>query len=261
MHPKQPRNQTFSLGAVKLIEELCKPLTNKAMSHFTHDITFGMGQISMLMNDRNALMFYFQYKIPAICVDETGRTFEEGVYLGKVLKEYYQEAAIILPQLPFGQSSIHICKREPDRQQLYSFYFDLKENDFLHWVLNNGNLFVDFINEYNVKTQDILQEATEPENRTILPLFKDVSHLHDQSKPFQIKIFHKDTHQPIVLATQQSICLLYLSKGKSTKEIANMMKLSRRTIEHYLERIRSLLGCNSNRELIACYGEQLFKII
>jgi len=262
MHKKIPKNQTFSLGAVKLIQEICQPLKSKGLVHFTHDITFGQRQISLLMNDRNALMFYFHHKMPAICVDETGRTFDDGTYLGKVLREYYQDAANIFPRLPFMQNSIHICKRETDRQQLYSFYFGLEENEFLHWVLNNGNLLTDFIDGYHIKAQDTLLEAYEPDNRTILPLFKDVAHqFTEPSKPFQIKIIHKYTHQSTALASQQSICLLLLSQGKSTKEIATNMKLSRRTIEHYLERIRKILGCRTNQELIAFYGEQLSKII
>src|SRR5688572_8083160 len=92
MKSKLPKNQLFSLGAVKLIQELCKPLHKQALIHFTHDITYGHGQISMLMNDKQGLMFYFQNKMPAICTDESGnRTFPPGVYLGRVIKELYNE--------------------------------------------------------------------------------------------------------------------------------------------------------------------------
>lgn len=254
------KNEAFSLGAVKRISELCQSLMTESLVHFSHDITFGEGQITMLMNDANALRFYFQHRIPAICVDETGRTFDDGIYLGKVVMEYYHDASVIIPKLPLPQNSIHICKREPDYQHLYSFHFDLNEYDFLHWVLNHGNLLSDFIDDYNTKANDILLEAYEPDSRTVLPLFSTSYQFHETSKPFQIRIFHKDTHQPIVLATQQSNCLILLSKGKSAKEIASHMQLSRRTVEHYFDKIRKILGCSSNRELIAFYGEQLYKI-
>ena len=258
MTTRVPKNQAFSLGAVKRIQEICKPLNKQALVHFTHDVTFGKGQISMLMNDKKGLIFYFRNKFPAVCTDETGRTLESGVYLGKVLKEYYKDVSIIMPKLPFAQSTIHICKREANYQQLYSFYFDLKENDFLQWVVNSVNSLTDFIENYNLKACDIISEAVEPENRTVLPLYTDISHQLETSKPYQIKILHKDNHQAIYLAQQQSICLKLLAKGKTAKQIAKSMNLSRRTVEHYLERIRKLLGCNSNMELLASYSEQLY---
>jgi DNA-binding CsgD family transcriptional regulator len=45
--------------------------------------------------------------------------------------------------------------------------------------------------------------------------------------------------------------------GQSIKQIAITMNLSPRTIEHYLEKIRQMLGCRSNRELITSYLQQL----
>jgi shikimate kinase len=76
-------------------------------------------------------------------------------------------------------------------------------------------------------------------------------------EPFQVKIIHKDTGELIYLAKQQSICLMLLAQGRTAKDIAEIMQLSKRTIEHYLARIRKLLGCPSNISLIALYGSQL----
>jgi DNA-binding CsgD family transcriptional regulator len=256
---KIPKNQAFSMAAVKHIQQLCASMNNRSLIHFTHDITFGQRQISMLMNDANVLKFYFRNRIPAICVDESGRTLDAGVYLGKILKDHYEEAANILPMVPLGQNSIHFLVRALDCQHFYSFYFDLTENDFLHWVVNNGNLLSDFIDNYNDLAGDLLIEAKQPENRSILPLYSDIAEtFNHKEKPQQIKLIHKTTRMPLYLAAQQSICLKLLATGKSAKEIGQTMQLSSRTIEHYLDRIRKILGCTSNRELLAVYGEQLY---
>lgn len=256
---KIPKNQAFSLAAVKPIQQLCASMNSHSLIHFTHDITFGQRQISMLMNDVSVLKFYFHNRIPAICVDDSGRTLDAGIYLGKVLKDHYDDAAVILPTLPFAQSSIHFSVRALDCQHLYSLYFDLTENDFLHWVVNNGNLLNDFIDNYNDLMGDLLIEAKQPENRSILPLYSDVPDTFShKKKPQQIKLIHKTTRMPLYLAAQQSICLKLLATGKSAKEIAQIMQLSSRTIEHYLDRIRKILGCTSNRKLLAVYGEQLY---
>ena len=41
------------------------------------------------------------------------------------------------------------------------------------------------------------------------------------------------------LSERQLDCLYFLVKGKSTKQTAQTMKLSHRTVEHYLENIKS----------------------
>jgi DNA-binding CsgD family transcriptional regulator len=253
------KNQSVAFKAVKAIQEICKPLQNKALTHFFHDTTFGKGDISLLMNNERLLQFYQQYRLPAICTDESGRTLSSGVYLGAVLKEYHHDVKIIMRNLPMlPANSIHICKRHENFQELYSFFFDQRENDFLHWVLNDGNRFNDFIENYNIKANDIIRENGLPENRMFLPYSNQIMHQSHASTVSQIRLLHKDNHLDVMLATQQSRCLLLLSDGKSIKQVANEMKLSDRTISHYLTRIRQLLGCRSNRELLASYGEQLF---
>lgn len=71
------------------------------------------------------------------------------------------------------------------------------------------------------------------------------------------KLIHKDSKIPIFLAKQQSVCLVLLMQGKSAKEIALAMGLSHRTVQHYVERVRYILGCSSNKELIIAYGNQV----
>jgi DNA-binding CsgD family transcriptional regulator len=74
-----------------------------------------------------------------------------------------------------------------------------------------------------------------------------------------VLITNKKTGLPICLTPQRGKCLLYLTQGKSSKEIARLMDLSRRTVEHYLAKLRYELGCKTSKELIFVYGEQLQK--
>jgi DNA-binding CsgD family transcriptional regulator len=262
----------FAITATSFIKEICKPLHNHniGLTNFMHDITFDKGQISMLGNDEKVFLFYYQNKIPTICTDDSGRVLEEGIYLNKTLESSRKDCAVLMPLLikigrqfgqNYGKNSVHVVARENDCQHLYSLFLDLEENDFLHWVLNNGNFLKDFVNQYNILAKDIILEAKANENRIILPTFSDFAssmQLDDLAQdPPQLRIFHKSLQIPVHLSSQQSKCLLLLAKGKSAKEIAIEMKLSHRTVEHYLERIRKQLGCSSTREVIASYGDQL----
>lgn len=256
------------MAATKFIQEFCKYYQRIALTNFMHDITFGKGQISMLVSNKEIFSFYYNNKIPMLCTDDTGRTLSNGIYINKILEEQYKDCSVLMPLmvrisqqfgLYLGKNSLHIVNRESDCQHLYSLFFDLSEQDFLHWVINNGHFLNDLIENYKLAAKDITQEAKLLENRIILPNFNP-SHSTASDTNYNSKLLgliHKNLNSPIYLSQQQSRCLQLLARGKSAKEIAVEMKLSHRTIEHYLEKIRKLLGCTSNKELIVCYLDQL----
>jgi len=64
-------------------------------------------------------------------------------------------------------------------------------------------------------------------------------------------VFKSDSIIVNELPARQRECLYCLARGMTIKEIAHEMKLSPRTVAHYLERIKSKLQCNSRSQLIA----------
>jgi len=234
-----------------------------------HDITFSKKQISMLVSDEKIFSFYYENKIPTLCTNDSGRTLSAGIYLNKTLENIHKDCAILMPLLVkvgrklgqnYGSNSVHIVVRENDCQHFYSLFFDLKENDFLHWVVNNGSFLHDFINQYNISAKDIILEAKIDKNRIVLPTFSDFAssmNIDNAEITPQFKVFHKNLHMPIYLSNQLGRCFQLLLKGKSAKQIGLEMKLSHRTVEHYIEKIRRQLGCSTTRELIVSYNNQL----
>ena len=53
------------------------------------------------------------------------------------------------------------------------------------------------------------------------------------------------------LSKQQNKCLYYLAQGMTMKQIASTLKLSPKTVEHYLETVKLKLKCQSRSELVA----------
>lgn len=131
----------------------------------------------------------------------------------------------------------------------------------MHWIINNVNQLQNFIEYYKAVSKELIKEAKKPANRILLPIIKqntsDNEVTNYNTDILIQKIIHKDTRIPIYLAKQQSICLALLMQGKTAKEIAIQMSLSFRTVQHYFERIRHILGCMSNKELIIRYGNQV----
>ncbi|MBN9228265.1 MULTISPECIES: helix-turn-helix transcriptional regulator [Legionella] len=62
------------------------------------------------------------------------------------------------------------------------------------------------------------------------------------------------------LTKRQKECLFYLSKGLSIKQIARVLQLSPRTVEHYLEAVREKLDCHSLAQLKEKIFESSIKI-
>lgn len=53
------------------------------------------------------------------------------------------------------------------------------------------------------------------------------------------------------LSKRETICLFYLIRGKTAKEIAEIIYLSKRTVEKHIDNIRLKLHCNTKSEIIA----------
>lgn len=259
------QHATFSVAAAKFINEMSKPLHQYGLTNIMHDITYGHGQITMLVNNKEIMQFYARNKIPILCTDDSGRTLKDGVYLNKILEAQFKDCSVLMPLMvkvakqfgqQYGKNSVHVVVREEDCQHLYSLFFEQQEHDFLHWIINNGELLHDFIENYNLIARDLVLEAKSPENRIVLPNFNDIAPSTVRTQP-RLRIFHKTMHMPIYLSPQQNRCLKLLMQGKSTKEISKVLQLSVRTVEHYFERIREQLGCRTNKELIVMYMDQL----
>lgn len=52
------------------------------------------------------------------------------------------------------------------------------------------------------------------------------------------------------LTQRETECLCYLVRGKTAKSIAQLLKLSPRTVEYYLDNIKNKLGCRTKSQLI-----------
>lgn len=257
-------HNSFQHDAASFLQQTCRSLKHRFLTNFTHDITFGKGQITMLVSNVSIFKFYQKNQIPMLCTNDSGRTLDSGIYLNTILENQYKNCSVLMPLLPkigkklgqnYGKNSLHLVTKENDCQHLYSLFFDLEKNEFLHWVVNNGNFLKDLISEYNHSAKDIIQAAKSCENRIVLPNSEDTPRKKDLSECLQV--FHKDSNIPIHLSKQQSRCLTYLAQGNSTKEIASFLNISPRTVEHYIEIIRNQLNCKTTKQLMAFYGGQL----
>jgi len=245
------------------IKSICNPLKAVGINIFHHDITFGKGEISMLTTEPEIFKLYYQKRIPAICTDNNGRTIKPGIYTDEILVKNYKDCAVAFPPYvskfnPITKKLIFIIENERDCQHSYSLCPEYNGADYSHWLINNITSIKNLIEHYKILAKDIIHDAKQNKNRFTLPFFTESSDKFENPIcESGVKIFHRENSIPIHLSKQQSLCLWFLMQGKSAKEIGIAMRLSFRTVEHYLARIRKLLDCRSNKDLIISYGSQL----
>ncbi|HVT63174.1 MAG TPA: helix-turn-helix transcriptional regulator [Legionellaceae bacterium] len=257
----------FSIDVSRYIRDFCYSLKNTGVINFVHDITFGHGEITMLMADSQMFQFYFDNKVPVFCTNESGRYLSEGMYINRILKNQYRDYAVLISVLRttakkfglnYGKNSLHYVVNEADCQHLYSLFFEWSDDDFLHFVINNGALIQDMVQHYNYTAKDIILEAKALDSRIILPCATDYTSSDiNQLAINHLCLIHKKNGLLIHLSPQRSQCMLHLLDGKSTKEIAQAMRLTPKTVDHYLEILRKELGCSSSKDLILSYIDQL----
>lgn len=72
---------------------------------------------------------------------------------------------------------------------------------------------------------------------------------YHQNNVLQRSYVFKDRYGDIGISKRESECLFYLLRGKSIPEIANILHLSKRTVESYMEHIKIKMNCYSQAEL------------
>jgi DNA-binding CsgD family transcriptional regulator len=57
-------------------------------------------------------------------------------------------------------------------------------------------------------------------------------------------------HNPVKLSDRELECLFLQLRGKTAKQIAEILKLSKRTVEYYIDNMKSKFGCFNKAELL-----------
>lgn len=72
------------------------------------------------------------------------------------------------------------------------------------------------------------------------------------------KSYPVGTLNKAVFTAREAQCMVLLLKGKTIAKVAEILKLSARTVEFYLKKMKEKIGCNSKSELIGIIAESDF---
>lgn len=57
-------------------------------------------------------------------------------------------------------------------------------------------------------------------------------------------------HNPFNFSKREMECIFYLLRGKTTKQTSEILNLSKRTVDYYIENIKNKAGCRTKSELL-----------
>ncbi|MCC8399085.1 MAG: helix-turn-helix transcriptional regulator [Rickettsia endosymbiont of Platyusa sonomae] len=132
-----------------------------------------------------------------------------------------------------------------DRRQnyvdLWAFATDRNNTEILDFYINELNIIKKFILYLQDKTYSIFfptnVDVFIKTDKTINLVNKENSIYHTENI-FNIKKYYLDFEKKIYLTNQEFLCVYYLSKGKSFKEIANLLNISPRTVEDHIHSVQ-----------------------
>lgn len=154
-------------------------------------------------------------------------------------------------------SGITFARVKDNYIESYNFAAEGNNSLVQLFYINNLSILEDFIVYFQSRISYILSNA-HSYPFAISPTkinFKDyadyslqenLTNFQHQMQPYLGSCLH-----PLLFFSAQELrCVFYLSQGKTAKEVARLMKLSPRTIEHYIDNIRRKTGYRRKVEII-----------
>jgi DNA-binding CsgD family transcriptional regulator len=151
-------------------------------------------------------------------------------------------------------NSLCIMLRKEHSLHWWTFGTDRNNYGILSEYVNKRPLFESFIRYFNHAAVDIIN--VNDNLKIIHPGYRIPAYdptYDNASQQLQTR-FLKETMSPtnkkMYLTKREAECINYLGQGKTAKEVANLLKISPRTVEYYLQNARLRLKCSDRSHLI-----------
>lgn len=121
-----------------------------------------------------------------------------------------------------------------------------------YYHLNHFEIFDKFVAYFKENSVDLISNASRKPIATSLDATNSNFKMVDLEL-IEKEILHKNGSIKVTLSSRQKECLFHLVRGMTIKQVADTLKLSPRTVEHYIEAVKAKLDCNTRFDLIEKY--------
>lgn len=120
--------------------------------------------------------------------------------------------------------------------------YKLKNTEISNWLRIETPLY------NNVKKMVGVFSLSFPSNK--LNFFSILKIINNNLDSFPLMMMLLNNNAKYRLTNRQNECLCHIIRGRTTKEIAQLLSISPRTVETYLEQIKAELNCYTKSQLI-----------
>ncbi len=264
----QKKRLQYEFSNASRIEKIIQPLVEQySINYFSYVKVFWDAKLFSLSNRADITQYQLQHELYQQECHDQPLPIGQKMILHSELDEntnFYQlKIKPICDRFNLTQSCTLIIYTT-GATSFFTFSVPRSIQNFEKTFLKDIDVFEQFTTYFIEQSQDILKNG----KRACSPLkitAEDIDRLKkawfeywcgSKSKLYKSFIprkhfFHDDAFQDIYLTKRESECLKLIFKGHSYNQIADILKLSARTIHKHVETLLLKMRCKSKKELIA----------
>lgn len=259
---------TDGFKAISFAAELCeiaRPLKRFGIHYFNHIRVFDDGSRLSFGTNGLWLQHFFDnsyYKIGNF----SSKPLVSNYLLWKFLPS---DGVLEIASKEFNiDNGITIIEKNKTYTDLYLFASTRNNDAINNFYINNLDVLKHFINYYKEKSslfidscipdKPILSKQQQIESKQ--PLQESIilsSYIHEFYNETKINKFkYSYAAREVVLSANQHNIITLLLKGYNTKEIARILKLSPKTCQIYIDKIKLKFNCSTRNELLTLFRSE-----
>ncbi len=268
----------FYKNQCDVMEKFVTPLKLFGVNYFSFVRIYDNGKVVFFCNHKDWLttkinnkLFDYRGFIPSDVEDEIINHYHYHLYTGS---QYKDNKVLNLLFESNRWNSIDLYNKGHNCIDILHFSGTRENTGIINFFINNLPLLRYYFKHFQIQFEDTIdmavkhkhyisiEEMSNSHNDIINPnLFSSNSCSVDQEKklmnliPSLDKITLTINDKKVRISNREYCCLLFLTKGKSMKEIAQSLDLSPRTIECYIQNIKIKTGLSFKSELINLYNK------
>ncbi len=257
------------------LNNLCKPLDLIHVNHFTYLKQFNDGSRVSLSNKPEWIEDYYKLNLYNSSLFEQKPSeykSEFNIWIGDYDLDvyrhgrlYYNTAHSITITEPQHNSCEHfLFSTAPEHQQAIQYLANNMDilYHFIAFIKDRGAHIFKSANNNKIAIPKPLEDSTEwqkyIDSKNYYAQMQQAKKLFLKATPIHRYKFESGDNKGIQLTQREITCVTLLLKNKTAAETADIMNISRRTVESYLDNIRFKLNCNSKIELINLFLKSKF---
>jgi len=242
-----PKNH-YSLIHAQEVRQICAPLFEATpITHFTYSRLYNSGETMLLVSDPE----YHEHFWRKGYNEEFFQNYSAGIYLSRTLcSEAIKDAAEFHINFPMMQ--IH---KKPDYFEAVGLATNIKDNNIFEFYLKNLDLIENFLYYFKYQARFLIEKS---KNELLISSAiieknnaREITTPQIVCKPNKYIINTRSGDKYITI--REYDCLKLLAKGLTSKQIAQALDISYRTVESYLGTVKQRLNINYKSELITIF--------